>query len=182
MELESSKNALVNVHQKCALSIDLFVFLQTLSQRTQTSLRRLQDVLKRLRRLMTKQDVVRTSGKRCRIYVVLKTSDFRRLEDVQFTTSCRRLVYNVLKTSVKRRLCSNVVATSIQRRKKLFFLICTAWNIQKILNFQFRLVFRYGILYKSMDWTGLFMIGTLVMKELTTLSNIFHRIRRQERE
>ena len=34
------------------------------SQRTQTSLRRLQDVLKRPRRLTTKSDVVKTSGKR----------------------------------------------------------------------------------------------------------------------
>ena len=34
------------------------------SQRTQTSLRRLQDVLKRSQRLTTKPDVVRTSGKR----------------------------------------------------------------------------------------------------------------------
>ena len=57
------------------------------TQRTQTSLRRLQDVLKRSRRLATKQDVVTTSGKRRRIYDVLKTSDLRRLEDVQFTTS-----------------------------------------------------------------------------------------------
>ena len=58
-----------------------------LTQLTQTSLRRLQDVLKRSRRLTTKQDVVTTSGKRRRIYEVLKTSDLRRLEDVQFTIS-----------------------------------------------------------------------------------------------
>ena len=57
------------------------------AQRTQMSLRRLQDVLKRSRRLATKQDVVTTSGKSCRIYDVLKTSDLRRLEDVQFRTS-----------------------------------------------------------------------------------------------
>ena len=56
------------------------------TQRTQTSLRRLQDVLKRSRRLATKQDVVTTSGKRRRIYDVLKTSDLRRLEDVRFTS------------------------------------------------------------------------------------------------
>ena len=121
---------------------------ENLSKRTQTSLRRLQDFLKRLRRLTTKQEVIMTSGKRRRIYDVLKTSDLRRLEDVQFTTSWRRLIYDVLrtagfrrfedvrfasswrrpiydvfKTSVKRRLCSNVVVTSIQRQKKLFFLI-----------------------------------------------------------
>ena len=32
---------------------------------------------------MTKQDVIRTSGKRCRIYDVLKTSDLLLFEDVQ---------------------------------------------------------------------------------------------------
>ena len=47
----------------------------------------LQDVLKRSRRLTIKQDVVTTSGKRHQIYDVLKTSDLRRVEDVQFTTS-----------------------------------------------------------------------------------------------
>ena len=69
------------------------------AQPTQTSLRRLQDVLKRSRRLVTKQDGVTTSGKRRRIYDVLKTSNLRRLEDVQFTTSSRRLIYDVFKTS-----------------------------------------------------------------------------------
>ena len=57
------------------------------TQPTQTSLRRLQDVLKRSRRLATKQDVIMTSGKRRRIYDVLKTPDLRRLEDVQFMMS-----------------------------------------------------------------------------------------------
>ena len=47
-----------------------------LFQSTQTSLRRLQDVLKSSRRLTTKQDVVMTSGKRRQIYDVLKTSNF----------------------------------------------------------------------------------------------------------
>ena len=50
-------------------------------QLTQMSLRRLQDVLKRSRRLTTKQDVVATSEKRHRIYDVLKTSDLCRIED-----------------------------------------------------------------------------------------------------
>ena len=62
-------------------------FYKVYTQPTQTSLRRLQDVLKRSRRLMTKQDVLMTSGKRRRIDDVLKTSDLRRLEYVQFTTS-----------------------------------------------------------------------------------------------
>ena len=57
------------------------------SQRTQTSLRRLQDVLKRSRRLTTKQDVVPTSRKRRLIDDVLETSDLRRLEDVELATS-----------------------------------------------------------------------------------------------
>ena len=45
-----------------------------ITQRTQTSVRRLQDVLNKSRRLTTKQDVVTTFGKRHRIYDVLKTS------------------------------------------------------------------------------------------------------------
>ena len=32
------------------------------------------------------------------------------------------------------------------------------------------------------QWTVLYMIGTSVMKELTTLNNKFYRVRRQERE
>ena len=44
-------------------------------------LRHLQDVLKRSRRLTINQDIVTMS------YGVLKTSDLRRLEDVQFRAS-----------------------------------------------------------------------------------------------
>ena len=81
-------------------------------QWTQTSLRRLQDVLKRSRRLTTKSDVVKTSGKsvlftsswRRPIYDVLKTSDLQRLKDVWFKTSWRRPIYVVLMTSNLRRL------------------------------------------------------------------------------
>ena len=81
-------------------------------QWTQTSLKRHQDVLKRSRRLATKQDVVTTSGKRCRIYNVLKTSDLRPLEDVQlgrledvwFLMSWGRWIFDVLKTSDLSRL------------------------------------------------------------------------------
>ena len=83
------------------------------TQRTKTSLRRLQDVFKRSRRLMTKtsdlrrlEDVWFTTSWRCPIYLswrrlsydVLKTSDLCRLEDVQFTTSSRCLTYDVLRT------------------------------------------------------------------------------------
>ena len=45
------------------------------TQPTQMSLRRPQDVSKRSRRLTTKKDVITTSGKRRRIYDVLKMSD-----------------------------------------------------------------------------------------------------------
>ena len=62
-----------------------------MAQWTQTSLRRLQHVLKRLRRLTTKPHVIKTSGKRSLIEDVLKTSDWHGFEDVQFMTSSRRL-------------------------------------------------------------------------------------------
>ena len=74
------------------------------SQPTQTSLRRLQIVLKRSWPLTTKQDVFTTSEKRHQIYDVLKTSYLSHLEDVWFTSSWRRLIYVVLKTSNLRRL------------------------------------------------------------------------------
>ena len=82
-------------NQNCFCIISVFVTAQP----TQTSLRRLQDVLKRSRRLTTKQDVFMTSGRRRRIYDVLKTPNLRRLESVKFTTSWRRLIYNVFRTS-----------------------------------------------------------------------------------
>ena len=65
------------------------------SQQTQMSLRRLQDVLKRSQCLTTKQNVVTTSGKRRRVYDVLKTSDLYCLEDVNL----RCLIYDVFRTS-----------------------------------------------------------------------------------
>ena len=103
-------------------------------------------------RLTTKQDVVTTSRKRCRNYDVLKTSNWR-LEDVWFTFSWRRLIYDVLKTSVNRRLCSNVVAKSMYSREKSFFSYFVLPEIfRKFWLFQFRLVWRYEILYQSMDW------------------------------
>ena len=73
--------------------------LMPISQLTQTSLRRLQDVLKRSRDLTTKPDVVKSSYRRRLIYCVLKASDFRCLKDVRFTTFWRRSIYDVLKTS-----------------------------------------------------------------------------------
>ena len=82
------------------------------TQPTQTSLRRLQDVLKRSQHLATKQDVVASSGKRCWTYDVLKASYLRHLEDVWFSTSWRRLIYVVLITSNLQLLESVWFATS----------------------------------------------------------------------
>ena len=126
-------------------------------------------------------DVLTTFGKRRLIYDVLKTSDLRRLEDVQFTTSWRRLIYDVFKTFVKRHLCSNVVATSIQRRKKLLFLILHCLKYSE--NFKCSSLSWYiGMEFCTNQWTVLYMIGNSIMKELTTLNNKFYRIRRKERE
>ena len=94
-----------------------------LTQRTQISLRRLQDILKRSRRLKTKPVVLKTSSRdvlfttswRRRIYVVLKMSDLRRPEDVWFATFWRCLFYDVLKTSDLQRL-EDVAFTSSWRR------------------------------------------------------------------
>ena len=58
------------------------ISIRMIFQRTETSLRHLQDVLKRSRRLTTKRDIATTSGKRHSIYDVLKTSDIGRLDDV----------------------------------------------------------------------------------------------------
>ena len=88
-------------------------------QPIQASLRRLQDVLKRSRCLTTKQDVVTTSGKMLDwwrlIYVVLKTPNLRRHEDVWFTMSSGSLVYDVLKTYDLHRLEDDQFGTSWTR-------------------------------------------------------------------
>ena len=100
-----------------------------LTQWTQTSLRRLQNLFKRSRRLTihdvwrrTRQDVRFTTSWRRRIYVVLKMPSLRGLENVWFTTSwnvgfrstwrCR--IYDVLKRSVKQfvEFQEDVLATS----------------------------------------------------------------------
>ena len=65
-----------------------------------------------LRRL---EDVWFTTSWRDLIYVVLKTSDLWRLEDVWFTTSWRRQIYNVLQTSDLRRLEDAQFTTSSKR-------------------------------------------------------------------
>ena len=69
--------------------------LAALSQQAQTSL----NVLKRSPHLTTTPDIITTSGKRRRIYNVLKASNLCCLEVVQSTMSWRRLIYVVLKTS-----------------------------------------------------------------------------------
>ena len=115
-----------------------------------TSWRRLIYVVLKTSNLGHLKNVWFTTSSGRLIYDVLKTSDLRRLDDVQFPTSWRRLIYDVLKTSVKQRLCGNVAAISIQRRKEWFFRILHCLEYSEI--FQVRLVFRYGILYKSKDW------------------------------
>ena len=63
----------------------------------------------------TKQDVIAMSGKRRRIYNVLKTSDLRRLKDVEFLKSWRRLIYVIVKMSNLRRLKNVCFTTSSGR-------------------------------------------------------------------
>ena len=62
------------------------------TQRTQKSLRCFKDVLKRPRRLTTKQYVGFKTSSRRLIYVVFNTSNLRSLDDIQFTTSDLRLL------------------------------------------------------------------------------------------
>ena len=81
-------------------------------QQTQTSLRRLKTSWKGHDILRPKQtssrhlekDVWFTTSWRCLIYVVLKTSNLRRLEDVWFMKSWRRLINHVMRKSNLRRL------------------------------------------------------------------------------
>ena len=116
----------------------------------------------RLRKVTTSYDQTRRrhdDWNRRRIYDVLKMSDLRCLEDVQFGTSWKRLIYNVFRTSdlrrhKDRRFTSSwrdvqfttswrhlihCVATSQRHlynvERNNFFLFCTVWNIQKILTF-----------------------------------------------
>ena len=92
---------------------------------------------------------------------VFKTSS-RRLKKV--TTSCDQ---------TRRR--HNVWKKTLDLRKKWLFLIL--YYMKYLENFkcsQFKLVYRYGTLYKS--------VGTSIMKELTTLNNKFYRIRGEEKE
>ena len=131
--------SLTNNSSKLKFVLLLKANFKTLTQPTQTSLRCLQDVLKRSRCITTKQDIVTTSGKRCQIYDVLKTSDLWRLPNVWLTTSWRRLIYVVLKTSYLQRLESvwfttssgcmiyNVLKTSnLQRLEDVWFM--TSWR------------------------------------------------------
>ena len=98
----------ISIYQRCINVINWSIQIYSWSfswnkvfsttQRTQTSLRGLQNVVKRSQRLSTKSDVVTTSGR-------------------------RRRFYNVLMTSVKRCVCSNSMATSIHYQKKWFLLV-----------------------------------------------------------
>ena len=87
------------------------------------SWRRLIYVVLKASNLRRLEDVWFTMSSRRLIYDVLRTSDLRRLEDVLFTSSWRSSIYNIFKTSVKQCLCSNVVLTFIQHQKKWFLLI-----------------------------------------------------------
>ena len=98
--------------------------------------------LKRSRCLTTKQDVVTMSGKRHRIYDVLKTSDLRRLEDVQFTTCWRRLTYNVFRTSVLRRPEDIWFTTS--RRRPIWDVLRTS-DLQRLQDVWFTMSWRRPI-------------------------------------
>ena len=99
--------------------------------------RRLQDVLKKSRRLSNKQNVVTTSGKRRPIYDVLKTSDLDvlktsnlgRLENVWFTTFSGRLIYDALKTSNLR--CLEDVQFTTSWRRLIYDVLKTSvkWHL-----------------------------------------------------
>ena len=102
------------------------------TQQKQTSLRRLQDVLKRSWRLTTKPAVLKTSGRGSLICNVLKTSDLRCLEDLGFTTSWRRLICDVLKTSDLRRLEDVWFTTSWRRRIYVFSKTSDLWCLEDV--------------------------------------------------
>ena len=136
-----------------------------ISQQTQTSLKRLQDVLKRWRRLTTKSDVLTTSGRGRLIFVALKTSDSRHLKDVWFATSWRRQIHDVLETSVYvvlktfclRRL-ENVSFTTSWRR--LIYDVLKMSDIRPIEDF-----------WCAMSWGRLFY-NVLKMSNLRRLENV----------
>ena len=94
---------------------------QMSSQQTRTSLRRLQDLLKRSRRLLTKQDVVRTSDLR-RPEGVWLTSFW----DVQFKKSWKRLIYDVSRTSgfrcLERLIFVALKTSNLQRLEDVWFM------------------------------------------------------------
>ena len=109
---------------------------------TQTSLRLLQDVLKRSRLLQPNQtssrrlekDVWFRASWRHLIYVVLKMFNSRRLEDVWIQISWGHLIYDVLKTS---NLCNleDVQFTTSWRR--LVYDILRTSDLQRLEDVQF---------------------------------------------
>ena len=82
--------------EKLGHPLKIKVNINKISQQTQASLRLLQDIVKRSRRLMIKPDILSTSQSKCQIY-------------------------DVMKSPIKRRLCSNVLVISLQHQKKCFF-------------------------------------------------------------
>ena len=133
---------------------------QKIPQWIQTSLRRLQNVLKRSRRLTTKQDVVTTSGKRRRIYDVLKMSNYDvfrtsglwRTEDVWFMLSSRRPIWDILKTSGLQRLQEVWFRTSGRRP---IYVVLKMYNLRRLEDVWFTTTLRdliYDVLKPSVKW------------------------------
>ena len=93
---------------------------------------------------LRREDLRFTSSWRRPIYVVLKTSNLRRLEDFWFVT-----LEDVCETTSVLQLRSDVYATS---KEMIFSYFVLSEIFRKFYVLQLRLVFRYGILYKSMEW------------------------------
>ena len=109
----------------------------------------------RLRKVMTSYDQTsrdHDSGKRRRIYDVLKTPTLRRFEDVWFTTSSGRLIYDVLKTSDLSNLEDVQFATSW---KCLIYSIFRTSDLRRLEDDQFTSSWRcpvYDVLKTSDLW------------------------------
>ena len=108
--------------------------------------------------LTTKQDVVTTSEKRHRICDVLKTSDLRRLENVQLTTSWRRLIYDVIRTSGLQ--CSEDVWFTSSWRRPI-------WDVLKMSDLQ-----RLQDVWFTTSWRRLIYV-VLKTSNLRRLENVW---------
>ena len=121
------------------------------SQRTHTSLKRLQDVLKKSWYLTIKPDVVTTCCKRRLIYDVLKTcktSYERCLEEVWLTLSWRHLIYDILKTSNLH--CLEDVRFTMSWRRLTYDVLKTS-NLWRLEDIQFRMSWRGFYLQRLQD-------------------------------